>query len=98
MTGPSSDRAGRSEGDDRYSGSRSVLVLYAVLVAVTAVAGYLIGTFVDGLEPPKFLFLVPFPATPLGFAAYGALTVALVLGIPLALVVYVSRNVDDPDA
>ncbi|MDS0298219.1 cox cluster protein [Halogeometricum sp. S1BR25-6] len=70
-------------------------ILYATLVTVAGAAGLLVGVFVDGLSAPLFLFLVPFPPTPFGFAAYGALTIALVLGIPLALVVYVSRNLDD---
>uniref|UniRef100_UPI0011A9A6BD DUF7520 family protein n=1 Tax=Halobellus captivus TaxID=2592614 RepID=UPI0011A9A6BD len=59
-----------------------------------ATAGFLTATFVD-VNAPRFLFLVPFPASPLGFAAYGGLTLALVLGVPLALVVYVSRTVAD---
>ena len=78
-----------------YAGPRLVVGLYLILVLVTATAGFLIATFVGGLEPPRFLFLVPFPATPLGFAAYGGLTLAIVLGIPLALVVYVSGRIDD---
>ena len=78
-------------------GRRFVLQLYAALVGVAATAGYLTGAFVDGLEAPRFLFVIPFPATPVGFAAYGGLTVALVLGIPLALVVYVSGTIDDVD-
>lgn len=76
-------------------GPRLVGILYAALVVVAGAAGVLIAVFVDGLRPPRFLFLIPFPPTPLGMGAYGALTIALVLGIPLALVVYVSRNIDD---
>ena len=79
----------------RLRGSHFVLLLYATLVAVAGVAGYLIGSVVSGLRAPEFLLLVKFPPTPLGLAAYGALTVALVLGVPLLLVVYVSRHVDD---
>jgi hypothetical protein len=79
-------------------GQRFVLQLYAALVGVAATAGYLTGAFVDGLQAPRFLFVIPFPATPLGFAAYGGLTIALVLGIPLALVVYVSGTMDELDA
>ncbi|MFB6092536.1 MAG: cox cluster protein [Haloquadratum sp.] len=79
---------------DGRNGSRFVLRLYAALVGVSALAGALTGVFVDGLRPPRFLFVIPFPATPLGFAAYGGLTVALALGVPLALVVYVSRELD----
>jgi hypothetical protein len=84
-----------SAEDSGVRGPRFVRFLYVALVAVAGVAGFLTGTFVEGLEAPRFLFLVAFPATPLGFAAYGALTIALVLGIPLLLVVYVSENLDD---
>lgn len=79
-------------------GHRFVLGLYAILVAITGLAGFLVGTFVSGLSRPRFLFLIPFPATPLGFAAYGALTIALVLGVPLLLVVAVSARLDDEAA
>ena len=75
-----------------------MLLLYLALVSVGGTAGYLTATFVDDLEPPAYLFLVEFPATQLGFAAYGTLTIATVLGIPLLLVVFVSQYVDDPDA
>ncbi|MFB6251019.1 MAG: cox cluster protein [Halobellus sp.] len=68
--------------------------LYAALVGVGATAGLLTGTFVEGLTAPRFLFLVPLPPTPVGFALYGGLTLALVLGVPLALVVYVSQSID----
>ncbi|WP_049985440.1 DUF7520 family protein [Halobellus rufus] len=78
-----------------HDGPRLVVGLYAILVLVAAVAGFLTGTFVDGLDAPRFLFLIPFPASPLGFAAYGGLTVALVLGVPLTLVVAVSQRIDD---
>lgn len=81
-----------------FRGRRFVLGLYLALVSVGGAAGYLTATFVDKLEPPAYLFLVEFPPTQLGFAAYGALTLATVLGVPLLLVVYVSRSIDDPDA
>ena len=92
------DRSGRS--DDRstprgYEGQRLVVGLYAMLVGVAATAGFLTGAFIEGLEAPRFLFLVPLPPSPLGFAAYGGMTVALVLGVPLVLVVYVSERLDD---
>lgn len=83
---------------ERRSGRRVVLGLYLLVVAVAGVVGLAIGVAVPGLRRPAFLFLVAFPATPLGFAAYGALTVAVVLGVPLAGVAYVSRRADDADA
>lgn len=82
----------------RLSGPRFVLILYAGLVAAAGAAGFLIGTSVSNLRPPEFLLLVEFPPTPLGLAAYGGLTVALVLGVPLLVVVALSRRVDDADA
>ena len=82
----------------RLSGSRFVLFLYAGLVAVAGAAGYLIGTTVSNLQPPEFLFLVKFPPTPLGLAVYGALTIGLVLGVPLLVVVLLSQRIDDADA
>ena len=92
----SGDAASDSASAER-DGQRFVLQLYAALVGVAATAGYLTGAFVDGLQAPRFLFVIPFPATPVGFAAYGGLTIALVLGIPLALVIYVSGTIDDLD-
>jgi len=100
VTGPESTareaaEEGASEQPAGRDGRRFVLLLYAALVGVATTAGLLTGTFVDGLEAPRFLFLVPFPPTPLGFAAYGGLTLALVLGVPLSLVIYVSQTIDD---
>nr|WP_284063399.1 cox cluster protein [Halobaculum sp. SYNS20] len=75
-----------------------VIVLYLVLTAVGGVAGVLVATFVDDLSAPALYAVIPLPATTLGFGVYGAVTIATVLGIPLALVVYVSRRIDDPNA
>jgi len=76
-------------------GRRFVLALYALLVAFAAVAGALFATVVAEPEPPALFFLVALPPTPTGFAAYGAVTVAVILGVPLALVARVSAEVDD---
>ena len=77
-------------------GRRFVLALYAVLVCFAAVAGALFASVVANPEPPALFFVVPLPPTALGFAAYGAVTIAVVLGVPLALVARVSANLDDP--
>lgn len=76
-------------------GRRVVVGLYLLIVAFTGVAGYATATVVDEINPPRFLFLVEFPATPLGLAAFGALTIGLVLGILLAAVTVVSEYADD---
>jgi hypothetical protein len=79
-------------------GPRFVLSLYAGLVAFAGVIGVLFAAVVTDPEPPRLLFLLPLPPTTLGFAVYGAVTVGLVLGVPLAGVVYVSRHVDAVEA
>lgn len=92
------DRDGEGPGAPSASagvgGRRFVAVLYVLLVAFTAVAGALFARVVEDPEPPRLLFLVPLPPTSLGFAVYGAVTVGLLLGVPLALVAYVSRRED----
>jgi|APHM01.1.fsa_nt_gi hypothetical protein len=76
-------------------GRRLVVGLYLGIVAFTGVIGYLAAGVVDGITPPAFLFLIEFPATRLGLAAYGALTIGLFLGVLLWLVTIVSERVDD---
>jgi len=76
-------------------GRRFVLALYALLVAFAGVAGALFASTVANPEPPALFFLVPLPPTALGFAVYGAVTIAVVLGVPLALVARVSADLDD---
>jgi hypothetical protein len=79
-------------------GRRFVVVLYLALVAISGVMGVLFVTAVDDPSPPALFFLVDLPPTAVGFGLYGALTVAVVLGVPLLLVVAVSELVDDVDA
>lgn len=92
------DAGGGGGEGRRFDGPRFVLVLYALLSAVGGVAGVLVATFVEAATAPALYGVLTLPATPLGFAVYGAVTIATVLGVPLALVVYVSRRIDDPDA
>ena len=96
MTDPDGAASGRD--GSRFDGPRLVLTLYALLVGVGLVGGALVGVFVPEATAPYLFGLVALPPTPVGFAVYGAVTVAAVLGVPLALVAYVSRRVDDPDA
>ena len=77
------------------SGQRVVVGLYCLIVAFSGVAGYLAATVVGEINAPRFLFLIEFPATPVGLAAYGALTIGLILGVLLVSVKVVSDRVDD---
>lgn len=77
-------------------GQRVVVGLYLGIVAFTGVAGYLTASVVGTITPPRFLFLIAFPPTPLGLAAYGALTIGLVLGVLLVSVKVVSDRAAEP--
>ncbi len=79
-------------------GRRFVVVLYGLLVGVSALLGVLFTLVVDDPAPPELFFLFELPPTALGFGLYGGVTVAVVLGVPLLLVVAVSTFVDDVDA
>lgn len=75
----------------RTSGRRLVVVLYVVVVAIAAATGFVLGVIrPQGLDPELF-GLIQLPPTPLGMALYGGLTLAIVLGVLLGLVVYVSK-------
>lgn len=95
-----SDSQPTSDGIDTANtrGRRFVVGLYVALVGVAATAGVLTATFVDGLRRPELFGVIPLPATRAGFAVFGGVTMAVVLGVPLSLIVYVSRRIDDPDA
>jgi hypothetical protein len=90
------------ESDDDVStlgGKPIILLLYAIVVSIAGVTGFLIGGLgIRGLRPVTFLGLVTFQPTAVGLAAYGMLTMGLGLGVMLALVVYVSRNYVDDEA
>ena len=79
-------------------GPRFVLLLYAGLVTLSGLLGVLFSLVVTDPQPPRLLFLVSLPPTAVGFAVYGAVSIALVLGVPLAGVVYVSRRIDSVEA
>ena len=95
-------RSGRANGvpsrrtfvTRRFSGPRFVLGLYAFLVAFSVVAGVLFARVVEEPTPPRLFFVLPLPPTELGFAVYGGVTIAVVLGVPLVLVQFASRYDD----
>lgn len=81
----------------RLPGRRIVVYLYVVVVAIAAGTGFLLGTIQpQGLDPELF-GVVQLPPTPLGMALYGGLTLAVVLGVVLLAVRYVSRRYDQAE-
>ena len=78
------------------SGRRVVLLLYAVVVAIAGFTGFVIGYIGPQDLDPELFGVIQMPPTPFGMAAYGAITLAVVLGVVIALVMFVSdRYVSD---
>jgi hypothetical protein len=78
------------------SGRGVILLLYAVVVAIAGFTGFVIGYIGPRDLDPQLFGFIAMPPTPLGMAAYGAITLATVLGVVLALVMFVSdRYVND---
>lgn len=79
-------------------GERVVLFVYAAVVAIAGVMGYVLGSARPRNLDPELFGLIQLPPTPLGTALYGMITVAVVLGVFLYLVAYVSRHYDSEAA
>lgn len=78
-------------------GQRVVVGIYLIIVAFTGVAGYMTATVVGEVDPPRLLFLIELPPTPIGMAVFGAATIGLVLGVLLVAVTVVSDRFDDAE-
>lgn len=69
-----------------------MLAMYVGITALSGLLGVLVAVFGPAnLQPVRLLGVVNVQPTPLGLAAYGAVTVAVVLGVPLVVVAVVSR-------
>ena len=74
------------------SGRQVILLLYLVVVSIAAFTGFVLGYIGPRDLDPQLFGFIAMPPTPLGMAAYGAITLATVLGVMLALVVFVSER------
>jgi len=79
-------------------GRRFVLTLYVVIVGLTGLLGFVLGEVIEMGAPPRLFFLVALPPNGPGLAVYGVVTIAVVLGLPLGLVVYLSNRLDTETA
>lgn len=79
----------------QLGGRRLVVSLYLIVVAIAGVMGFVIGVVAPQGLDPRFLGVVEFPPTPLGVAAYGALTLAVLLGVVLLAVTVAARYDED---
>lgn len=75
-------------------GDKVVVQLYVIIVALAGVMGFVLGTIRPSDLQPELFGFIPLPPTPFGVALYGMITIAVVLGVFLALVIYVSRRDD----
>jgi len=76
---------------DRVAGPRVVVAVYLAVLAVAGTMGALLGYVnPEGMDPELF-FLIDLPATPLGMATFGVVTVGVGLGVLLVAVSFVSR-------
>jgi hypothetical protein len=77
------------------SGRRLVLTLYAIVVAIAGFTGFVLGVIGPRDLDPQLFGFIDMPPTPFGMAAYGAITLATVLGVLLIGVIYVSNRDDE---
>lgn len=81
------------DAGEGLDGRRFVLGLYAALVGVTATMGAILSVVLTGVETSLTLFgFISLPPTAIGFALYGGLTVAVILGVPLLAMFYISEK------
>jgi len=79
----------------RWSGRRVIYVVYAVIVSIAALMGFVLGAInPEGMDPTLF-FVVDLPATPVGMVIFGVSTIGVGLGALLLLVAYIADRYDD---
>jgi hypothetical protein len=72
------------------SGRQLVATLYLIVVGIAAFTGLVLGVIAPRDLDPQLFGFIAMPPTPLGMAAYGGITLAVVLGVMLVGVVVVS--------
>jgi len=79
----------------RWQGQRVLYVLYAAVVTIAALMGFIIGVInPDGLNPVLF-GVIELPATPVGMVIFGVVYVSLGLGALMLAVQFVADRFDD---
>ena len=78
----------------RTSGRRVVLTVYATVVAVAGLMGFILGVISPKELDPELFGLIQLPPTPLGMAIFGIVTIGVGLGVLLLAVRAVASRVD----
>jgi len=84
--------------DGTVGGKRMVLGIYATIVGLAAVFGAMVGLVLPAKEnAPETAGFGPFvfEINPLNFAVYGAVNIAVVLGVLILLMSFVSGRYPD---
>jgi len=79
----------------RFSGRRVIYAIYAVIVSIAALLGFILGAInPEGMDPTLF-FVIDLPATPVGMVIFGVSTIGVGLGALLLLVAHIADRYDD---
>jgi len=72
-------------------GRRVVLGIYATVVCISTAVGSAVPALLSDVGKPQLFGLIPLPPTTVGYALFGGLTAAALLGVGLLLVELTSR-------
>jgi len=75
-------------------GRRVVLVVYLVVVAIAGLMGAILGATRPDVVDPVLFGVLSLPASILGMAVYGMITVGVAIGVLLLAVSYVATRFD----
>jgi hypothetical protein len=75
-------------------GRRVVFAVYVVVIAIAGLMGAIIGATRPDIVDPVLFGVIPLPASALGMAIYGMVTVGVGLGVLLLAVSYVAARFD----
>lgn len=79
-------------------GRRVVYAVYAVVVAIAGLMGFILGVISPRALDPVLFGVIDLPPTPVGMVIFGVVTVGLGLGLLLIAVSVIADRYDDATA
>lgn len=77
-------------------GRRVIYALYAVVVGIAGLMGFIIGIIRPEKLDPRLFGVIDLPPTPVGMVIFGVVTVGLGMGVLLLVVSWVADRFDNP--